>query len=1240
MVEVFCPPWFVPAVEKIGLKGLSLDTCTGWNLDDPKTQEWVLSETKEHPPELMVICPACTDAGGWFHLNSLTMPIQEVLRRKLLLKRQRAFCKKLIRQQLEAGGRVLFQHPSPSCYWEDPDFAQWCEERHSFVTHMCCFNLHVPAHHDHSKKLIRKSTRLLCSHADMCVLRRSCPGASDPQHGEHRQVAGSEPGLESVSRHAGKYTPEFVRAVLDTVPRFGQSSEVLECSFDCCVMPSQNLFEALAAQEQVDPGKIKESLMKLHRNLGHPRKVNTVTEFNRGVGLDVKFLPGWKPNQRIAALNAVDHATSYQLMLPFFETETSSVLRKLYLERWVQWAGSPREVIVDQARTNLGKAMVEPTELEDLLNEPQPVIPNNTSLHDDAIARSYALRTTAREAVLELQDDRTLRRAMLARPRREKPFASGDIVAYWRDQKWNQGLVSKGGRWYGSGVVLGLIGRNVVIAHRNHILRCAPEQLRLATPEEKALVETQGTELLGVKDMIEGGTFRSSRYVDLLSQSYPPQEQEVVQPGPDVDVSTLPDPTGVFMPSQLPATSEPHAEMPRPFAPANVAEEPKPEVSSEAAEQNSGPSSSARGPDGDVSMPEDASSTYGPMRRSRILAKSGPFTMFRPAAMKHDEFVEVMNEVVPQLIEPMVQSNHDASGSDRKRKAAGPAEEPVPKLPKTEGLAAYVEHAIPYVEAASCSASESNDLWGSFRNTQENAVEVFSNQYYNKRAQKEIPASRNDPFLQAKGHLDPDLSTKASSGQLQSPTLSQMGRTVLFQLMPTFCWQLQLGDVKGAFLEAGPLPSCYRPLYARIPAGGIPGTDEESLIEILGNVYGQNDAPAAWYKVFNDEVLKAGFERSKFDNCLYWMKEDGKLVGALGAHVDNTATGGSGDKYNKALAYLRQRFPYRKWRLNEGSTLAAEAQAMVAATGTLEWTSLLLAEAIEGIGDIRDYDRHLKARTPEKVRLQDLLTRAGIPPGEVEPSTPGSFSVIEPTSMTNASKRRPDDFEDEPSFKRSFADDVPYAAEGPPQPVLVGQTHLPHHVPTVHSWGRSIIQFGKFAVKRDETGISYSELYEDRVGSEKVRYVKWVISQTDSAKGLLLDLASYLCVRSAIQRRVHHCLHGHMAQSTGTFSRVARRNGVTKCRSSLTWRQVVPLVRDDDRGGGTAKRPSVNHPKAFPCLRELPLRESETGRALTAWSMSLLALVQAKVDACPLYRLLMQRALQRNNNLNLIFLSR
>ena len=162
VVEVFCPPRFVPEVEKLGLRGLSLDIKNGWNLDDPKTQAWVLQEMKDHPPELMVLCPPCTDAGGWFHINSLRMPVHEVLKRRVRLKKQREFCKKLIQQQIDSGGRFMFEHPSPSCTWDDPQFVKWCEMFHAFNTHVCCFNLHVPATQSHPKQLIKKNTKLLC----------------------------------------------------------------------------------------------------------------------------------------------------------------------------------------------------------------------------------------------------------------------------------------------------------------------------------------------------------------------------------------------------------------------------------------------------------------------------------------------------------------------------------------------------------------------------------------------------------------------------------------------------------------------------------------------------------------------------------------------------------------------------------------------------------------------------------------------------------------------------------------------------------------------------------------------------------------------------------------------------------------------------------------------------------------------------------------------------------------------
>ena len=84
-------------------------------------------------------------------------------------------------------------------------------------------------------------------------------------------------------------------------------------------------------------------------------------------------------------------------------------------------------------------------------------------------------------------------------------------------------------------------------------------------------------------------------------------------------------------------------------------------------------------------------------------------------------------------------------------------------------------------------------------------------------------------------------------------------------------------------------------------------------------------------------------------------------------------------------------------------------------------------------------------------------------------------------------------------------------------------------------------------------------------------------------------------------------------------------------------RQVVQLLRPDDKGGSACRRQKLNHDKAFPCLRELKVPSNGTSGTETAWMLSLPALVQAKVDSCPLYRTSMQRAVtQRNAMLSLI----
>ena len=145
VVELFCPPRLTPEVEKLGLKGLSLDKLQGWDLTDAKTQDWVVTELADHPPELLLVCPPCTDAGGWFHLNKCYMSMQEYLRRKLLFRKHMALCKKVIRNHLKTHGRLVFEHPAPSAVWKDPEMKAWCDELTSFITDMCRFNLHSPS---------------------------------------------------------------------------------------------------------------------------------------------------------------------------------------------------------------------------------------------------------------------------------------------------------------------------------------------------------------------------------------------------------------------------------------------------------------------------------------------------------------------------------------------------------------------------------------------------------------------------------------------------------------------------------------------------------------------------------------------------------------------------------------------------------------------------------------------------------------------------------------------------------------------------------------------------------------------------------------------------------------------------------------------------------------------------------------------------------------------------------------
>ena len=633
VVEVFSPPRFASVAATKGLSCLSADLVTGWDFRRPAERQLMFETLRKHKPKLLVLCPPCTWAGGWFHLNRLYMSPRERQEREMLTRLFANFSADLAQLQLELGGRVMFEHPRGSGIWRLPKFIQLRQRLFEVEVDMCAYGMRIP-----DGLPILKRTRLLVSHADMRSLSRKCPGAH--KHAEHQMVAGSHPKVGSVSKFAGQYPKAFVRSVLRTVkelPNTGVFLVQTGTDRECLVAATVKQLNQQQREEML------RSLHRLHVNLGHPShsnlarvlkhggasqaaidltreiqcdvckaqkppaspppaQTNRATRFNERIGLDVKYLSGWKPNQRIPALNIIDFASSYQVMVPLPGRETGESLRQALQERWITWAGVPEEIVVDPAQTNLSEALTVPQEIagshisstaaeahwqlgkvevhggwfgrvldkviaeamphnrdtwmecvyaahskneliqvygltpaqfvfgrnprvpSDLLDEPLQVIPATASLYEESLARQVLVRQAARKAVIELQDDKALRLSLLARPRKVQAYAPGSRVAYWRTQKSHEGVIERGGRWYGPAVVLGYVGRNLVVIHKKQILRCAPEQVRPSTPEEEQLVDTPGLELLGIKQMLDSGSIQSRQYEDLVSKGHPPVE--------------------------------------------------------------------------------------------------------------------------------------------------------------------------------------------------------------------------------------------------------------------------------------------------------------------------------------------------------------------------------------------------------------------------------------------------------------------------------------------------------------------------------------------------------------------------------------------------------------------------------------------------------------------------------------------------------------------------------------------
>lgn len=152
-------------------------------------------------------------------------------------------------------------------------------------------------------------------------------------------------------------------------------------------------------------------------------------------------------------------------------------------------------------------------------------------------------------------------------------------------------------------------------------------------------------------------------------------------------------------------------------------------------------------------------------------------------------------------------------------------------------------------------------------------------------------------------------------------------------------------------------------------------------------------------KQFSD--LELSFQPIPASKLRLCVRSDAAFVN-VGDHTQaGYVIGFSTDDLNLGKGTTRTPAVWKSFKLSRavGSTLAAEAPAMVAATGTSEWTALLLSEALEGISDVRNYVSHLKTRPPVIVTdcksLYDHLIAVSSPTSEEDRRTSIDIVILQ-----------------------------------------------------------------------------------------------------------------------------------------------------------------------------------------------------------------------------------------------------
>ena len=163
------------------------------------------------------------------------------------------------------------------------------------------------------------------------------------------------------------------------------------------------------------------------------------------------------------------------------------------------------------------------------------------------------------------------------------------------------------------------------------------------------------------------------------------------------------------------------------------------------------------------------------------------------------------------------------------------------------------------------------------------------------------------------GYMDPLYEQRPTS----SPTMSRTTRQLFLQNCANHNFQVEKGDISGAFLQGDDFgadrPMVCEPLPEICEALGVP---KDTPMLLTKAAYGLVEAPIQWFLSVSRFLESLGGERQFSDPCCWgFFNEDRTPIGWVCGHVDDFLFGGQkGDvKWEAIKAQIKERFKWGQW---------------------------------------------------------------------------------------------------------------------------------------------------------------------------------------------------------------------------------------------------------------------------------------------------------------------------------------